>query len=166
MGPVAQGKEITEDNLARLLGIIGIDCECGMDLSWTRGTRLPSRWSESTYRRVAESLGFDPENPMVRIEAGRILSRYGGVAAPTLGYREISLGEIEGEADSGLVSSDSVEVETNAAATPHPSITEPTPTDDASTATMVRRLLLIGGALGGSVLVIGAAILLRAWRQG
>jgi hypothetical protein len=43
MGPLMQGDEISEPNLTGLLSIIGADCECGLDVAWTLGSRLPVR---------------------------------------------------------------------------------------------------------------------------
>jgi hypothetical protein len=165
MGPIARGEEITEENLARLLAIIGVDCECGMDLSWTRGTRLPVRWGQAMYRQVAESLQFDPENPMVKIEASRILSRYGGLVQPTVGYSEISLAGSEEETTQPEVAVESTTVGPVATVAP-PAELPPATSEDRQEATLFRRILLVGGSLGGCVLVVGAAILLRAWRRG
>jgi len=75
IGPLMRGEEISEGNLARIFSIIGADCECGMDLSWTRGTRLPVRWGEALQKQLANALGFDPESPMLKAEMGRILAR-------------------------------------------------------------------------------------------
>lgn len=93
IGPVMQGEEINERNLAGILSIIGMDCECDllMDLSWQRGTVLPVRWDRKRQSEVAEILGFDPENPMVKIEANRILTgpcSYPGVPAFPGNYQQ------------------------------------------------------------------------------
>ena len=62
---------------------------------------LPVRWDEEIQARVAESLGFDPENPMVKMEMswiiGRGVSSYPGVP---FGYQEFvveseSVNEVE-----------------------------------------------------------------------
>lgn len=91
MGPLMKGEEITERNLTGLLGIIGADCECGMDLAWTQGTRLPVAWDANRQAETARSLGFDPENPLVKIEVSRIFGRRGTLRAAPLGYEEIAL---------------------------------------------------------------------------
>ena len=94
IGPVMKGAEITARNLTGVLSIIGADCECGLDISWTQGTRLPVRWDPKLHAQVAKSLEFDPENPMVKIEASRILGRRGSAAggtAASVGYQEIPL---------------------------------------------------------------------------
>lgn len=77
MGPLMKGEEISAPNVTGLLSIIGADCECGLDIAWTLGTRLPVRWEEAHHARVAKALGFDPENPLVKLEVGRIAARSG-----------------------------------------------------------------------------------------
>jgi hypothetical protein len=81
VGPLMKGPEISEANLTRIFSILGADCECGLDLSWTQGTRLPVRWGEELQAQAAKNLGFDPENPTVKMEAGRILRRSLALAA-------------------------------------------------------------------------------------
>jgi hypothetical protein len=76
IGPLMKGREIAAGNLARLFAIVGADCECGMDLAWTRGTVLPVRWTASVHQTATKSLGFDPLDPLVQIEAARILERF------------------------------------------------------------------------------------------
>jgi hypothetical protein len=82
IGPLMKGDEISESNLTGLLSIIGADCECGLDVAWTLGTRLPARWDEVRHAQVAKALGFDPESPLVRIEVGRIVARSGSPRTP------------------------------------------------------------------------------------
>lgn len=77
MGPLMKGEEISAPNVTGLLSLIGADCECGLDVAWTLGTRLPVRWEETHHARVAKALGFDPENPLVKLEVGRIAARSG-----------------------------------------------------------------------------------------
>jgi hypothetical protein len=93
IGPLMRGPEIAAANLTRLFDIIGADCECGMDLSWTRGTPVPAVWTPALHQAATTSLGFDPDDPLVRIEASRILGRYASANAepPAAGYREIPI---------------------------------------------------------------------------
>ncbi|MBI4657407.1 MAG: hypothetical protein HY735_00935 [Verrucomicrobia bacterium] len=77
IGPLMRGAEISVRNLTGILSIIGADCECGLDISWTQGTRLPVRWNAERHAQVAKALGFDPENPLVKVEVSRIIGRYG-----------------------------------------------------------------------------------------
>lgn len=94
VGPLMRGEEIRESNLAGVLAFIGADCECGMDLTWTRGTRLPARWDDDLHAQATKSLGFDPENPMVKMEAGRILGRSVASGSDPLRYEEVTLPDL------------------------------------------------------------------------
>jgi hypothetical protein len=91
IGPLMKGEEITARNVAGILSIIGADCECGLDISWTQGTRLLVRWTEQFHTQLAKSLGFDPENPMVKVEVSRIVARRGSAKSAGMGYQEVSL---------------------------------------------------------------------------
>jgi len=73
MGPVLKGKMITKNILTNIVAVIGADCECGLDRRWMRGRILPVKWDADMQTRVAKSLGFDPENPMVKLDVSRIL---------------------------------------------------------------------------------------------
>ncbi len=79
LGPVLRGDEITEARLTGFLAVVGADCECGLDRSWLRGPVLLVDWDSAIQARVAEALGFDPENPMVKLEVSQIL----GLSAQT-----------------------------------------------------------------------------------
>lgn len=93
IGKPLRGEEITVPGLLKTLSIIGADCECGLDISWTQGVRLPMRWAEDSRGPLAQSLGFDPDNPLVKLEASRILSKRGSGTTKSLGYQEIALDE-------------------------------------------------------------------------
>jgi len=75
LGPMFIGEQITEDNLASILFLIGADCECGLDQRWLQGTMLPAKWDEDLLELVAKTLEFDPENPMVKMEISWIVRR-------------------------------------------------------------------------------------------
>lgn len=95
IGPLFKGELLTDANLLRVLSIIGADCECGLDHRWLQGTMLPARWDASLQQKVAASLGFDPESPMVKMEMVSIVRRgMGGLGYPgaPLGYQEIEVG--------------------------------------------------------------------------
>ncbi|MCK5457743.1 MAG: hypothetical protein KAI45_11500, partial [Melioribacteraceae bacterium] len=74
IGPVLRGKEIGKDNIFSLLAIIGADCECGLDRSVMLGKMIPLRWEKEIQIELAEQLGFDVENPMIKSEMSQILS--------------------------------------------------------------------------------------------
>ena len=75
LGPMFIGEQITEDNLAAILFVIGGDCECGLDQRWLQGTMLPAKWDESLQELAVETLEFDPENPLVKMEISWIVRR-------------------------------------------------------------------------------------------
>ena len=89
IGPLFEGEQITETDLADVLFVIGADCECGFDYRWLQGTMLPVKWDEKIQARVAESLGFDPENPMIKMEMSRIIGRgFSSYPGVPFGYQE------------------------------------------------------------------------------
>ncbi|HNS20896.1 MAG TPA: hypothetical protein PKH24_10380 [Sedimentisphaerales bacterium] len=95
IGPLFKGELLTDANLLRVLPIIGADCECGLDHRWLQGTMLPARWDGSLQQKVASSLGFDPESPMVKMEMVSIIRRgVSGLGDPGVpfGYQEIRVG--------------------------------------------------------------------------
>ena len=112
IGPLFRGEQITKRNLERVLFVIGADCECGLDHRWLQGTMLPARWDEGLQAKVAETLGFDPESPMVKMEMISIVRRgMGGAAVPGVpfGYREIEIGSVPDEGDESGQAAEPVE---------------------------------------------------------
>jgi hypothetical protein len=75
IGPLLKGGEINEKSLANILSIVGQDCECGLDMRVMQGTRLPVKWDEKTQSRLVKHLGFDPENPVIKLEMNRIIRK-------------------------------------------------------------------------------------------
>ncbi len=75
IGPLLKGEEINEINLTNILSVIGLDCECGLDMRVMQGTRLPVKWDEKTHTHLVQHLGFDPENPVIKLEINRILRK-------------------------------------------------------------------------------------------
>lgn len=95
IGPLVEGKLLTADPLAELFLVIGADCECGLDHRFLQGTMLPVAWDADLQQKVAESVGFDPEDPVVKMEMVSIVRRgMEGLDGPgmPLGYREIEIG--------------------------------------------------------------------------
>ncbi len=95
IGPLFKGGRLTADPLTEMLLVIGSDCECGLDHRFLQGTMLPVRWDEDLREKMVKSLGFDPEDPMVKMEMVSIVRRgmggFDGLDMP-LGYREIQVG--------------------------------------------------------------------------
>ena len=73
IGPVMIGEEITLDLVSRILFIVGADCECELDPRLLRGTGIPIPWNRRLQALVSRDLGFDPDNPLVKMEVGQIL---------------------------------------------------------------------------------------------
>jgi len=92
IGPLFRGERINEDDLASILSVIGADCECGLDYRWLQGTMLPAKWDREVHELAVESLGFDPESPMIKMEMSSIIGRgMGGYGYPSTayGYQEL-----------------------------------------------------------------------------
>jgi len=109
IGPVLKPREVTEDILTAILSLIGADCECGLDRKWMQGRMLPAKWDRKMRAILSGSLGFDPDNPMVKMEISRILRR--GFYSPggfgdmrsfgsfPFGYQEIDVEFEDADAD-------------------------------------------------------------------
>jgi hypothetical protein len=99
LGEPLEGALITRTVLQERLAMIGQDCECDLDRAWLKGPVLPGRWDRELQQLAAKTLGFDPENPMVRTEVSRIVLRGEGdktqskkpTTALALGYSEESV---------------------------------------------------------------------------
>ena len=57
------------------LALVGESCECDTSRAWTEEPVGLIPWSRETHAIASKSLGFDPENPIVRNEVVRILGR-------------------------------------------------------------------------------------------
>ena len=100
IGPLLSSDGITENRLLSIFQVVGMDCECDLNPIWLSGTLIPLVWGPLQRSEAAETLGFDPENPVVRMEVSRIVAYgqarigWGDVDAGTLdpenplGYRE------------------------------------------------------------------------------
>lgn len=100
MGPVLNGAEITSEKIISLLSVIGADCECELDRSWLQGEMIPAKWDSDKFTVLTGQLGFDTENPMIKIEISQILQKGRQDAKPPgfeaikglkMGYREIEI---------------------------------------------------------------------------
>ena len=75
IGQVLKGSDIEEKRLSNILRTIGLDCECGLDRSWMQGPMMPLKWDSDRQAVVANQLGFDAEDPMIKMEMSQILSK-------------------------------------------------------------------------------------------
>ncbi len=107
IGSPLEGPLITQTAVQERLVIIGQDCECELDRAWMKGPLLPARWDASRQTQAARSLGFDPENPLVRTEISRIVLRGPGEGqrkrlpgSPlALGYSEVVIEDLPAPAE-------------------------------------------------------------------
>lgn len=164
IGPLLEGEGITKDGLLRILSLIGLSCECGLDRQWTLGTMIPFRWDGKIQSEVVELLGFDAESPMVKIEISQILSMgsllWSGAEGP-VGLSEGGLGEYS-ETTVELEEAPSVTMMSPAQ---FRDIASPDPVS-AKDGSIFRAPLFIVGVMALLILVGGTLILLRSrWRS-
>ncbi len=67
--------ELNTSLIERYLGFIGADCECTLDRTWLRGHPILYHWTDQLHRQTAANLGFDPEDPVIKMEVSQILGR-------------------------------------------------------------------------------------------
>jgi len=165
IGPLFKDKEITEYNLASVLFIIGADCECGFDYIWLQGTMLPARWNENLQARVAETLGFDPENPMIKMEMSSIIGRgMGGSSYPGVpfGYQELVV-ESESLNDDRQISPADVENTATPGVNTPERVSEPAPLAEGYP--LLRNTIFVLVGLSALVLISGIAIVVKAKKR-
>lgn len=165
LGAPLEGPTITRTAVQERLVMIGQDCECDLDRAWLKGLVLPGRWDRELQEIAARTLGFDPENPMVRTEVSRIVLRGEGertrqsrpTSALALGYTEEAVDS--GPTDSAVAGSDTDDSPsaTNgplaATASAEPKNAVPAATAPASTAGPIWVLFL-----GGLAAAVGAGV--------
>jgi len=74
IGPLLEGGQITSSGVFNILSVIGLSCNCGLDKRGMMGTQIPLKWGAKIQSDVIKSLGFDAENPMVKMEMNSIIS--------------------------------------------------------------------------------------------
>lgn len=74
-GPVMRGSAITLRETLAQLALVGESCECETDRAWMDERVLPFRWSSDSRQTAANTLGFDPDSPLVQAEMTRIVSQ-------------------------------------------------------------------------------------------
>lgn len=179
VGPLLSMEEI--DHVGEVLGVVGYDCECNLDRRWMQGQMVPHRWNEKRQEAAAKALGFDPGDPMVRMEVYRILGRgpssippqYFGndPEEPVIDYRKINLPDVEDpvteivpeEPEAGT---DPVPAAVEKTPLPIPEKLPPTPTEKEEApaspeGTPLRTLYIALGTAAGLVLLIGFILVLK-----
>jgi hypothetical protein len=164
IGPLFKGDRLAADLLTEMLLVIGSDCECGLDHRFLQGTMLPVRWDETLQQKVAESIGFDPEDPMVKMEMVSIVRRgMGGFDSPSmpLGYREIQVGDDAAQDAGPMVGANDDSLVPPVPSNPQSAIRNP----KSKPGGWEFRLLAVSlGGMAALVAVASAVIVLRARR--
>ena len=75
VGQPLRGGLVTRTALQEALAVVGQDCECGLDRVWMQGEQFPLSWGRAERTAAYAQLGFDPDNPQVKAEISRIISR-------------------------------------------------------------------------------------------
>ncbi|WP_146371889.1 hypothetical protein [Symmachiella macrocystis] len=75
LGPVVTGSDISGTELFETLALVGKSCECELDRSWMQGPMFPHAWDINRQADVTRALGFDAENPLIKVEISRIIAR-------------------------------------------------------------------------------------------
>ncbi|MCK4999760.1 MAG: hypothetical protein KAS23_09500 [Anaerohalosphaera sp.] len=101
MGFTLKDDQLNADTLIGLLSIIGADCECGLDRKWMEGLMFPFTWNDGLKQDAAKALGFDPEDPSVKMEISLILKNgpttqraaadFSAIPEVGFGYQEIEV---------------------------------------------------------------------------
>ena len=103
VGDALEGALITRTVVQDRLAIIGQDCECDLDRSALQGPVIPARWDAARQKTAAQTLGFDPENPLIRAEISRIVlkgpAKPGGKRSVTGAFDALALGYAEEPVD-------------------------------------------------------------------
>ena len=115
LGDVYQADMIDSSELLTLIKLVYASCECDLDKRWFSKNPIPMRWDAANRTLLAQTLQFDPDNPIVKIEVSQILG--GGVSsdAGPLAYAETDI-DIEGtESEEQKVSISGSDTETSTA---------------------------------------------------
>lgn len=119
LGPVVTGSDISGTELFETLALVGKSCECELDRSWMQGPMFPHAWDINRQADVTRALGFDAENPLIKVEISRIIARgdqnrsakdaVDAIAIdPLLGYGEFDVDE--SPLDESLLGEESADV--------------------------------------------------------
>ena len=129
---------------------------------------LPARWDEKRQAQIAENLGFDPENPMIKSEMSWIIGRgYSSYPRTPFGYQELVI-EPESPNDVNEILPDPLEhAEAPEPNTAEPILVEPisAPEPLAEGYLSLRYTICILIGLCALVLVAGVVVLVRAKRK-
>jgi hypothetical protein len=126
VGWALAGEKIELMMLGRFLSVSGQDCECTLPREWLRGRLVPLRWEDEVRAALVQSLGFDPDSPLVKSDVSLIAGirpgagEFAASGSLPLGYREITVefGEEGGEKPTDLAAEPAQAAETPAGDAP------------------------------------------------
>ena len=67
-GPLLQGDELCRESFMKLFSLLGYNCSCTTDPRILFGPVIPATWGYDEQTAAIKALGFDPANPMVKME--------------------------------------------------------------------------------------------------
>ncbi len=174
IGRVLKGPQLNDRTVHAVMNTIGLSCECGLDRSWMQGAMLPLKWDEDVQQRIAKHLGFDPEDPAIKMEMSQILSKGGAGQGARIKVAQADIDTLlnnyseSNAAQAAPASDDSVMPAASGIITPTKA---PATTPDVAPAHAeapkqnrsgrLRPLLLILGGVAAVILGAGVFILLR-----
>jgi len=104
-GPVLEGDALSRQSLFSLLDTLGMKCGCDADPGWLSSAVIPHRWGQKLRGEVVKNLGFDPDNPMVKMEVSSVWRGIGEREADASGIFAYSEGEMGGQEEGRQVAS-------------------------------------------------------------
>ena len=160
VGQPMRGGLVTRSELQEAMAVVGQDCECGLDRVWMQGERFPLSWGRAERTAAYAELGFDPDNPQVKAEISRIISR-GPNSRPTdtatsNHFEQLSLGYSEELIEFNLEPEELSEAEPELVAEAKPVELEPEPAalGRANTVWWTLGFIAVATLAGGGLLLL------------
>jgi hypothetical protein len=160
VGQPLRGGLVTRSELQEALAVVGQDCECGLDRVWMQGERFPLSWGRAERTAAYAALGFDPDNPQVKGEISRIISRgpnsQPNGAAASSHFDQLSLGYSEELIEFNIEPEELLEADPEPVAEAKPVESEPEPAALGQVNTVWWTLGIIAAATlaGGGLLLL------------
>ena len=160
VGQPLRGGLVTRSELQEALAVVGQDCECGLDRVWMQGERFPLSWGRAERTAAYAALGFDPDNPQVKGEISRIISRgpnsQPNGAASSSHFEQLSLGYSEELIEFNIEPEELLEADPEPVAEAKPVESEPEPAalGQANTVWWTLGIIAVATLAGGGLLLL------------
>ena len=160
VGQPLRGGLVTRSELQEALAVVGQDCECGLDRVWMQGERFPLSWGRTERTAAYAALGFDPDNPQVKGEISRIISRgpnsQPSRAAASSHFEQLSLGYSEELIEFNIEPEELIEPQPQpvAAVKPVELESEPVALGQANTVWWTLGIIAVATLVGGGLLLL------------